>query len=60
MCMGLDPFWFLTLYRVQFDNENKPSQFVDVTFTVTEGPVRFERDLLFEDAPGPRDHWSKM
>ena len=37
--------------------KNNPSQFVDVTFTVTEGSVRFERDLLFEDAPGPRDHW---
>ena len=56
-CFGLGVNWFLDLWRVQFDNENNPSQFVDVTFTVTEGPVRFERDLLFEDAPGPRDHW---
>ena len=58
-CTGLGINWFLGLWRVQFDEENNPSQFVDVTFTVTEGPVRFERDLLFEDAPGPRDHWPK-
>ena len=56
-CAGLGINWFLSLYRVQFDEENNPSQFVDVTFTETEGPVRFDRDLLFEDAPGPRDHW---
>ena len=56
-CAGLGINWFLSLYRVQFDEENNPCQFVDVTFTETEGPVRFERDLLFEDAPGPRDHW---
>ena len=56
-CTGLGINWFLTLYRVQFDEENNPSRFVDVTFTETEGPVRFERHLLFEDAPGPRDHW---
>ena len=56
-CTGLGINWFLTLYRVQFDEENNPSRFVDVTFTETKGPVRFERHLLFEDAPGPRDHW---
>ena len=56
-CTGLGIYWFLSLWRVQFDEENNPSQFVDVTFTLTEDPVRFERDLLFEDAPGPRDHW---
>ena len=56
-CTGLGINWFLSLWRVQFDDENNPSQFVDVTFTETEGPVRFERDLLFEDAPGPREHW---
>ena len=56
-CTGLGIYWFLSLWRVQFDEENNPSRFVDVTFTVTEGPMRFERDLLFEDAPGSRDHW---
>ena len=56
-CVGLGIYWFLSLWRVQFDEENNPSQFVDVTFTETEGPVRFERDLMFEDAPKPRDHW---
>ena len=56
-CDGMGIYWYLSLWRVQFDEENNPSQFVDVTFTVTESPVRFERDLLFEDAPGPRDHW---
>ena len=57
ICTGLDPFWFLTLYRVQFDNENNPSQFVDVTFDKKEDPVRFERDLMLEDAPEHRDYW---
>ena len=42
---GLGVYSFLSLWRVQFDEENNQSQFVDVTFTVTEGPVRFERDL---------------
>ena len=56
-CIGLGLYWFLSLYQVQFDEENNPSQFADVTFTPVEGPVRFERDLLFEDAPGRRDHW---
>ena len=56
-CTGLGINWFLSLWRVQFDEENNPSQFVDVTFTIPEDPVRFERDLMFEDAPGPRDHW---
>ena len=56
-CTGLGIYWYLSLWRVQLDEENNPSQFVDVAFTVTESPVRFERDLLFEDAPGPRDHW---
>ena len=56
-CVGLGIYWFLSLWEVQFDEENNPSQFVNVTFTVGEDPVRFERDLLFEDAPGPRNHW---
>ena len=56
-CTGLDIYWFLSLWRVQFDEENNPSRFVDITFTAGEVPVRFERDLLFEDAPRPRDHW---
>ena len=56
-CFGLGVNWFLGLWRVQPDEEKNPSHFVDVTFTVTEGPARFERDLLFEDTPGPRDHW---
>ena len=56
-CFGLGVNWFLGLWRVQFDDENNPSQFVDITFTIGEDPVRFERDLMFEDAPGPRDHW---
>ena len=56
-CVGLGIYWFLSLWSIKLDDENNPSQFVDVTFTPTEGPVRFERDLLFEDAPGPRDHW---
>ena len=56
-CVGIEPLWFFNLWRVQFDEENNPSQFVDITFTVGEDPVRFERDLMFEDAPGPRDHW---
>ena len=57
ICIGLDPYWFLILYEVRFDNENNPSQFVDITFTLGENPVRFKRDLLLVDAAGPRDHW---
>ena len=56
-CHGLDLFWFLSLWRVKFDEKNSPCQFVDVTFDKKEDTVRFERDLLFADAPGPRDHW---
>ena len=56
-CTGLGIYWFLSLYRVQFDEDNSPSQFVDITFTIGENPVRFERDLLFDNAPGHRDHW---
>ena len=56
-CVGKEPLWFINLWRVQFDEENNPSQFVDITFTIGEDPVRFERDLMFDDAPGPRDHW---
>ena len=54
ICTGLDPHWFLSLYQVQFDNESNPSQFVDIRFDKKEDPVRFERDLLFEDAPRPQ------
>ena len=57
VCVGLGINWFLSIPRVRFDEENNPSQFVDVTFTLSEGAVTFDRDLLFEDAPGPRDHW---
>ena len=56
-CVGVEPIWFISLWRIQFDEGNNPSQFVDVTFTIGEDSVRFERDLLFENAPGPRDHW---
>ena len=38
------------------EKDNNPSQFVNVTSEAD--PVRFERDL-FEDAPGPRVHWSQ-
>ena len=58
-CTGLGIYWFLSLWSVKLDDENNPSQFVDVTFTPAEDPVRFERDLLLRDAPGPRDHWSQ-
>ena len=56
-CLGVGIYWFLGLFKVEFDEASDPSQFVDVTFVVTEPPVRFERGLLFEDAPGPTDHW---
>ena len=55
-CVGIEPLWFINLWRVQFDEENNPSQFVDIKFTIGEDPVRFERDLMFDNAPGPRDH----
>ena len=56
-CLGRGDYWYMNLFRVEFDEENKSSQFVDITFSLLEGRVRFERDLLFEDAPGPRDRW---
>ena len=56
-CIGRDIYWMFSLWQVDFDEQNNPSQFVDVTFSLVESPIRFERDLLFEDAPGPRDHW---
>ena len=40
------------LFRVMFEASD-PAQYVDVTFIPWEGPVRFERDLLFSDAPAP-------
>ena len=56
-CIGRDIYWIFNLWQVDFDEQNNPSQYVDITFTPLEGPIRFERDLVFEDAPGPRDHW---
>ena len=56
-CFGLGIFWFHSLWRVEFDEKNNPCKFIDVTFDKKEDPVRFERDLLLRDAPGPRDHW---
>ena len=56
-CFGLGIFWFLSIWRVEFDEKNDPCKFIDITFTAVEDPVRFERDLLFRDAPGPRDYW---
>ena len=58
-CIGRDIYWIFNLWQVDFDEQNNPSQYVDITFTPLEGPIRFERDLLFEDAPGPRDHWQQ-
>ena len=56
-CLGLDNFWFFHFPEVSFDETNNPSQFLDFTFVVEEGPIRFERDLEFADAPGPTDDW---
>lgn len=57
ICVGSDEYWFFYLPAVVFDEANNPSQFVDVTFTPTEGSIRFERELQFDDAPGPTDDW---
>ena len=42
----------VNLYRVEFALSD-PVNYVDVTFVLNEGPIRFHRDLLFSDAPDP-------
>ena len=40
----------LDLVEIQ---DSDPANYVDVTFEPTEGPIRFQRDLLLSDAPEP-------
>ncbi len=57
MCYGLDEFWFLSFNAVYFDEQNNPSQFIDVQLSPDDNLTRFERDLMLEDAPAPTDGW---
>ena len=54
---GEGVFWFLILDDVQFDEQNVPSEHVDVLFSPVEGPTRFRRGLRADDAPRPTDDW---
>ena len=57
-CQGRQEFWFVTVYDFRFDSVNSPAEYVDIAFwSLSEGQVRFERDLNINEAPGPRDHW---
>ena len=47
---GLEPNWEYVLAPVMFYNEGN---FVDITFASSEGPITFEKGLLFSDAPEP-------
>ncbi len=55
-CLGKDEYWFVFVPEISFD-DNNPSRFVDITFSTREGPIRFQRDLRFDEAPGPTDDW---
>ena len=57
LCFGLDKYWFTLLDDLIFDEVSSPSHYVDVLFSLIQDYVRFEKDLLLEDAPGPTDHW---
>ena len=55
--VSVDEYWFTLIDDLIFDEVNNPSQYVDILFTPMQDYVRFERDLLLEDAPLPTDHW---
>ena len=47
-----DQIWMFSLDLVEtYDSD--PANYVDITFESTEGPIRFQRDLLFADPPEP-------
>ena len=49
---GQEPNWMLNLDPVIFDVDD-PAAYVDITFLSSEGPIRFQRDLLYSEAPDP-------
>ena len=56
--MGLGIYWYLSLWRVIFDESSVPCDHVDVTFDKKELPVRFVRGLRRQEEPDPGAQWS--